>query len=912
MREAVVLACGVALLLWSWGASAREHIDPTQPIVEIEWRGTANMGQEEFLRLIGIQVGDRLRRDAVRRSLERLYLKGFFSQIRIEVAAVRDGLKLTYHTEPAVFVKRYIIRGNAAVSRRAILERLRPQVDERFSEQRLTASLDALRRLYHERGFPHAAVVWRAQFSEDRTAVSLFLDIDEGPPLALEAIRLQGVTGFPPEELLARFKVQPGEPLDLERLRGDLERLQGRYQRAGYLTARLGEPQVQRHPTRLSAVVSVTVVEGPKFEVTFVGNRKLSTRILREALLIDAVSGYGEDVLADSVQEMLERYREHGFHFAAIRHRVAVAADGRAVRLAFDIDEGPQVTVEALRLVGLTSLPEGAVRAQFLTQARRALGISGKGLFIEKQLERDLEAVRYLYRQHGFLQAAVARRLTFSADRSRVAIEVTIDEGVRTYVGAIAIVGAQAIAEPELRSHLTLRVGAPFEEGRAQADVDRLSMLYERRGYRAARVSLERQLTDGARLVQLTYRIDEGTRTVVGDIIVAGNFRTQAEVITRELTFQPGDPLSLASLLESRRKLGQLTLFSRIAMDPRLEDLPGEQDVVVRVVERKPMALNVGAGYGSEDKLRGLVEFSHHNIAGMHRQFRARAQASFREQKYLVNVREPRLFGTLVSATAGLSQGEEQHDSFDVRRSSVHVGFDYPFWGHYRAFFTYAFDIERLFDVERDAIVSDVDRGRLHIASFLTTVQRDTRDSPVDARRGSLQRLSFEVADMALGSEVNFVKLTGATQWYVPLRWQTVGALSLQGGIAEAFGPTGEVPISRRFFLGGSTTVRGYDFERLGPAGPEGAPTGGDVFVLANLEWRVPLYRGFGVVLFSDIGHVSRAIDELAPGDIKGSIGLGLRYSTPIGPIRLDYGRKLAPERHEASGRFHFSIGQAF
>ena len=169
----------------------------------------------------------------------------------------------------------------------------------------------------------------------------------------------------------------------------------------------------------------------------------------------------------------------------------------------------------------------------------------------------------------------------------------------------------------------------------------------------------------------------------MGGIIIQGNFRTQAEVITRELTFRAGDPLSLSKLLESRRKLRQLSLFSRISLAPHVEDIPGEQDVVVALTERKPKALNFGLGYGSEDKLRGFGEYTHHNIAGMHRQFRVRAQASFLEQRYLMNFREPRLFGTMTSATTGLSQADEEHESFDVRRTSVQVGFERWLWEHW-------------------------------------------------------------------------------------------------------------------------------------------------------------------------------------------------------------------------------------
>jgi outer membrane protein insertion porin family len=912
IRLAVYLACCLVLTPLGCELAAGLPFDTTTPIVEIEWRGKANMGQDEFLELIGLQVGDTLQRDALRRSLERLYLKGFFSQIRIETTPVREGLKLTYYTTPAAFVRSYHIRGHEALSSKTILERLRPQVDALFSEHRLKISLETLRQFYAEQGFPQARLTWRVEKSSDLTQATIFIDIDEGPPLVIADLRLEGAAAFPAEELLEKFKVRVGQALNTERLSGDLERLQGRYRREGYLVMRIEGPQIQRDMARLTAVVTIPIIEGPQIKLVFIGNRKISAKVLREAVLIDAFSGYSEDALVDSEGEMLALYREQGFHFATISHEVTIGADGREVLIQFHIDEGPQVTVSDLRIVGHQTLPEADIRAQFLTQPHRFLGVFSKGLFIEKQLDKDLEAVQFLYRRRGFLAAAVSRELRFSAERATVSIHVMIEEGFQTHVGSIRLQGAQTIAEPELRSQLTLRRGDPFDEKRAQDDVDRLLAVYERRGYREVRITLDRRFDDDDHSVHLTYRIEEGTPTVVGDVIIQGNYRTQAEVITRELTFSSGDPLSLTRLLESRRKLSRLTLFSRISMDPRLEEIPGQQDVVIQVSERKPKALNFGAGYGSEDRLRGFVEFTDDNIAGMHRQFRVRAQASFLEQKYLMNFREPRLFGTLVSSTVGFSRTEERHESFNVRRTGPQIGFEYPFWEHYRAFLTYAFDIEDTFDVASGAQISEVDRGRLNIASFLGTIQRDTRDNIVDPRTGSLQRLSFEVADLALGSEANFFKLIGTTQWFFPLLWETVGAVSLQGGIAEAFGPTGEVPISRRFFLGGSTTLRGYDFERVGPTGPDGSPTGGDVFVLTNLEWRVPLYKGLGVVLFSDIGNVFRAIDNFTPGEIKGSVGLGLRYNTPIGPLRLDYGHKLAPERHEASGRFHFSIGQAF
>jgi outer membrane protein insertion porin family len=912
LRPAIYLACFLVLTLLHTGWAAEDLFDPSMPIVEIEWRGQANMGQDEFLELIGIQVGDTIQREAIRRSLERLYLKGFFSQIRIETTPIREGLKLTYYTTPAAFVQRYEVGGNRALTKSTILERLRPQVDERFSEHRLQVSLEAFRQFYAEQGFPEAKISWRAEKSADQTRVTIVLDIIEGPPLVIAELTLDGITAFPVDQLVERFKVRVGQPLNTERLSGDLERLQGWYRRAGYLTMRVDGPRIQRDVERQTAVIAITVIEGPKITLEFIGNRRLPRKVLEQAVLIDDLGGYTEDTLVESEREMLQLYHEQGFHFATISHQAESQADGREVLITFRVQEGPRVIVKDLQIVGNSTLPAADIRGQFLTQPRAFLGVLAKGLFIERRLDKDLEAVQFLYRRRGFLAATVSRELFFSEDRSAVTVRVTVAEGVRTYVDSLTMSGQQTVTEPELRSQLTLRVGDPFDEAQAQTDLERLRAVYERRGYRDARLTLDKRFEDGSHLVHLTYDIEEGSPTLVGDIIIQGNFRTQAEVITRELTFRPGDPLSLSTLLENRRKLSQLSLFSRISMDPHVEDIPGERDVVIALTERKPKALNFGLGYGSEDKLRGFVEYTHNNIAGLHEQFRVRAQASFREQKYLLNFREPRLFGTLTSATTGLSRAEEHHESFDVRRTSAQVGFERPLWEHVRGFLTYSFDLEDLFDVDSDAELGEFDRGRHNIASFLGTIQRDTRDKIVDPRMGSLQRLSFEVAALLIGSEANYFKIVGATQWFFPLAWETVGAVSLQGGIAEAFGTTGEVPISRRFFLGGSTTLRGYDFERVGPTGPDGSPTGGDLFVLANVEWRVPVYRGLGVVLFSDLGNVFRAIDDFRPGQIKGSVGLGLRYNTPIGPIRLDYGRKLEPQGNEASGRFYFSIGQAF
>jgi outer membrane protein assembly factor BamA len=189
-----------------------------------------------------------------------------------------------------------------------------------------------------------------------------------------------------------------GQPLNTDRLSGDPERLQGQYRRAGYLTVRLEGPHIQRDLQRHTAVVSVAITEGSKINLEFTGNRKLSREVLEQAVLIDALGGYTEDTLLESEREMLQRYHEQGFPFATIDHQVEVEAGGRTVLITFGIDEGPQVTVKGLQIIGNSVIPAADIRGQFLTQPREFFGVLSKGLFIEKQLDKDLEAVQFLYR----------------------------------------------------------------------------------------------------------------------------------------------------------------------------------------------------------------------------------------------------------------------------------------------------------------------------------------------------------------------------------------------------------------------------------------------------------------------------------------------------------------------------------
>jgi outer membrane protein insertion porin family len=224
----------------------------------------------------------------------------------------------------------------------------------------------------------------------------------------------------------------------------------------------------------------------------------------------------------------------------------------------------------------------------------------------------------------------------------------------------------------------------------------------------------------------------------------------------------------------------------------------------------------------------------------------------------------------------------------------------------------YEFSLVNTTDVKPDVILSKEDTGTLVISGLRLGITYDTRDNPFNPQKGILSGIAVKFMSAAFLSETDFAKVSFYGNTFLKISEGLLLAVSLRGGVAQGYLKTNELPIVERFFLGGSTTVRGYAQDTLGPKGSDGDPTGGNAFLMENLELRTSLGKGIGVVAFVDGGNVWQNIGEISLSDLKYTAGLGLRYNTPVGPIRIDYGTKLQREKGESRGELHFSIGHAF
>ncbi|HEX6322850.1 MAG TPA: BamA/TamA family outer membrane protein, partial [Vicinamibacterales bacterium] len=600
-------------------------------------------------------------------------------------------------------------------------------------------------------------------------------------------------------------------------------------------------------------------------------------------------------------------------------------------------------------------------------------------IFVETELARGAVAIREYYRRAGFWSADVAiEALEIPRDPgpgdARVAATITVTEGRQAFVRAVTLGGVTAVGEADLRRRMQSRAGEPYYVPHAAADRDTIIRAYLDRGYQQAAVAIEPQFDEAGTGVTLAVEIDEGPQTTVDRIIVVGNVRTDLQTILDELTLRPGSPVGLSDLVDSQRRLSALGLFRRVRIAEGSRR-PGSAavDLIVTLEEAPATTLSYGGGLEVAERARyvtttttedtrelvprGFFEITRRNIAGGNRSVSLFTRLSLgrenapqdpardgkglgiSEYRVVGSYREPRAFRFDGDLLVTASAERALRTSFGFNRNILSAELLRRVSPIVRVSARYSLEYNDLFDVriaESERLLVDrlFPQVRLSIASG--AIVRDTRSDPVDPDRGALLALDFDLAPRALGSEVGFVKTYGQALFFrrLPAGPRIVLAGGARVGIARGFSrvieqtvpltesqqiEVREIPASQRFFAGGSTSVRGFQLDRLGVPeilNADGLSNGGNAMLVLNAELRLPVWKDVGAVAFVDAGNVFARAADFDLTRLRPTAGMGLRYRSPIGPLRLDLGFKLNretfPNRREHSAEWHFSLGQAF
>ncbi len=864
----------------------------------VEVRGLTRIKKEELIDLIGPGAGDILDRNELRTGIRRAFKKDIFIDIEAAAEPYGDGVKLKYIVKEIPVIKKIVIRGNKHLSAGKIRKVFLFKEDEDFREEFLRKAGPALAGFYQRKGFPDAAVKIKVENAKEPSMVIIYINIEEGQPLVIKSIDA-------PVEAAERLNLSEGDILDRDVLDKDIGRLRDYYKKEGYIRPVVGPYEFR------NGVLKIPVDKGPKLELIFKGNSAVSAKKLKkETPFMD-----NEEVSDESVEEAVSRikrlYLGKGYYYVTVAAGVEKTED--RITVSFFIVEGKKVILKKITFQG-NSISADVLKGVILLKENKP--------YNENLLSACRQSLINFYNALGYLKTVVTDiKKDFNKDGSELDIKFIIHEGRQIKIGAVRVHGIRNISESEIKKALRLSEGSPYNITDIRDARYRLLSLYSRKGYLDARVDVE-SMINGDRAV-LDFRITENMPSVIGKIIIRGNPWTKAKIIRREFTIREGDPYNYDEILKTRQRLYKLGLFNEVSID--MTDSGTEtggvlvKDLVVSLKEGNPGSVEIGLGYGDYEKLRASLDIRYNNLGGYNRQIGFRAEASSIKKKYILNFREPWLFNEpdipfnlyLTKEETRAVNPDTDETRYKIDRLSLLMGIEKEFSRQLKGSLNYEYSFTDTTEVAPDVILSKEDAGTIGIGSISPSLFYDTRDDPFDPASGSLQGVILKFASGAFLSEIEFIKGTFQSSWFFQLRKGLVFAVSFRGGAAYGFGSTQELPLIERFFLGGRTTVRGYSQDTLGPRGADGNPTGGNMFSLVNGEFRISLGKGFGLVTFVDSGNVW-TLAENTDTRMKYTVGAGLRYRTPVGPVRIDYGYKLNREGNESSGEIHFSLGQAF
>lgn len=895
----------------------------------VDDRGAAWPHPEQLLPLALVRTGSPLSREEVRRGIEYLYVKGSFRDVRVEGYPDGDGVRLEYVLSPLTTIGGIAVRGNDALSTGTIKGLARRLEGKEPLDEKLAKLREEIIDRYRAEGYYDAEVDLRLEPGDAPSRVILAVEVREGGRAVIRELRFTGIKAMSEKELLRIMKSRPGGPYQRVLLRDrDLAAVRSAYQERGYPAAHTGPVNVRFRGDGVHLEVEVT--EGQRVETVFSGNREFSDADLSGLLLIREEHEVSDAIIESSAHRITRAYQEAGYIDAAVDVRKTSTPD--LLRLEFAVQEGKRVTVEDVRFEGNSALS----RKKLL----KGLALTTGGWFRSAPFRADLvndarDAIRSRYVEAGYRDAQVEPIVKRSDDGARASIVFRITEGRRLLVLRIVLAGNQAIDGSVLRGLLGLRPGGPFSEQAMDEDKYRILGAYAAAGHLSAQVDAGSEESDGA--VTVTFTIAEGRRVSIGKIILRGNERTEDRTILRELSVKEGDPYDYAAILKSQQQVYRLGFLGLARFEPLR---PGAQeevkDMLLTVEERNAGVVEVGVGYGNFDRLRGFAEVSYRNLWGSAKTAGFRIEGSDILQEAVLDFREPWLFGRKLEWRTRLAWSDAKRINtdtreiyYETRKTELSTGVE-KVVDAAKYSFVYQFENVENYSVAPGAILSREDEGRVRVSSVTPGVIVDLRDDPFNPHAGSLHGLAVKHAAGSLGSEASFTKGTFQTSWFLPVGRSAVLALSCRAGRAWPHGETVEVPLHERFYLGGGSTVRGYQQDSVGPQayGADGSrtPTGGDRMALVNAEIRIGRKEGLGLVLFADAGNVwlNEGIDR---HDLRGSVGIGLRYQTPVGPVRIDYGQKLNRKGAasvplsggsllivpgESPGEIHINIGHSF
>jgi len=721
-------------------------------------------------------------------------------------------------------------------------------------------------------------------------------------------VRLSGNLRVESALIDQKISTKPGQPLDRNQVREDVKQIFSlgffedvsvEIDEAGVLTYQLKEKPALR-----------------KWEIK--GQNKITEDDLREAVQLKPHEILMKKDLDDATEAILAHYRENGFYLASAVPEIKPVNDEKnQVDVAFKIDEGGEVKVKDLNLIGLKNIERKDLKKYISTQPAGSWSwLTNKGEFKEAELERDLEMIRAYYLNNGYIDASVNPPLvSLTPDRQWLKIDIPIEEGEYFEFGAIEFSGDIEFPIKELEDAANITTGEAFKSDNFRKAIQNIETIYGDLGYAFAKVDPATRIDKEKHVVNINFIIKKGELAHIGRITVKGNTKTRDRIVRREMALVEGEMYNGTKINKSKENIQRLGFFEVVALNAKARPETNLVDIEIEVEEKPTGSFTFGGGYSSVDHLMGMANVSHRNFLGYGYQLGLSANFGTTRETYSFTFNNPRIFDSNIYSGVDFYKSIRAYSDYDKDAVGGTLKLGAALDHDWKTRWAYRLEKADVQNVNEDASsLLKRQKGKTITSSITTSLSYDSRDNPWDPQKGTNAEWSVEWAGGLLKGDSAFLKYGFDLSKYRPLWWEHVLVLHGRIGFVHSL-MNREIPVFERYYLGGITSLRGFDPRSVGPVDEKtGDVIGGDKELLFNIEYMFPLIKEAKVrgVVFYDAGNAWDQGEEYLKTKLRTSAGAGIRWFSPLGPLRIEWGYNLSPEPGEEVSQWEFTIGGFF
>ena len=667
------------------------------------------------------------------------------------------------------------------------------------------------------------------------------------------------------------------------------------------------------------------VTEKPIFDrLTYQGRKHLGKGAITQAMTLKLKDPFNQAKLDADLARIQAKYAEKGYVNAQIKYELTRVEKENTVEVKLIIDEGPRTRVEAVNITGLHEIPLKKLLG-------KASNKPGK-VYKPQNLQRDYVKMMLYGRNQGYAQFMMTEpKLAYNADKSLVSISYDVTEGPKVDFGTTSFEGSTVFSDAELKEKVYYRTGKLYNQKDFEDTVSAIQEAYADKGYLQARVQPQYNVQNG--LLNISFNISEGGIFYIDNVDVSGYGKTKKYVFTRELSIHSGDLYDAAKIRRSQTKIMNLGFINDVQVDLQPTADPQKVDLGFNVVEGRPGMFQAGLAMSSMDGLYGEVSVNHLNFLNRAQRLSLRTMFGKEILDYTVSwytpwiYEKPTSLGVDAFNTRRYRSFVTENQAYTEKRIGGRVKVGPRFNDDiYQLSFGYSFENVDIYDIDPQYLYADgkkpgeyLEKGKTNISTFSADVAVDTRDNMWDPTRGWRNSMGVALAGGPIGGDLdlwyfNARSIFNHTVLNIGGNYPIVFVLSNKFGSVQPYGRTKYVPPYEKFFLGGADTIRGY--ERAGEIGPA---YGGDMYYVMNAELRFPIAREgrrnmAQFAFFFDMGNSWDHFDDidfsLGPNEnqFKAGVGVGLRFTTPALPIRIDWGYGLNHDKGQDKSHFYFNM----